>query len=105
MASGEEAAAGRAPEVEADDSSLDTPLDTLDNLEDRIRRAADVVATLRSQRDSALAELKATRQTAAPAIEEAKKLRVEVESLRAERAQVRKRIEKLLGQMDTLSGS
>lgn len=77
----------------------------LANLEDRIRRAAELVASLRAERDAALAELDAARKLAMPAIEEARKLRGELESLRSERVQVRKRIEKLLGQMDAISGS
>jgi chromosome segregation ATPase len=98
MDSAEQPAEGGSSELEA----LASPLDSL---EDRIRRAAELVASLRAQRDSAMAELNATRQAAAPAIEEARKLRAELESLRSERVQVRKRIEKLLGQMDSLSGS
>jgi FtsZ-binding cell division protein ZapB len=97
MDSAVQPAEGGSSELEA--------LAPLDSLEERIRRAAELVATLRAQRDSALAELNAVRQSAAPAIEEARKLRAEVESLRSERVQVRKRIEKLLGQMDSLSGS
>jgi chromosome segregation ATPase len=80
-------------------------LEALASLEERIRRMAELVASLRAQRDSALAELNAARQSTAPAIEEARKLRSELDSLRSERVQVRKRIEKLLGQMDSLSGS
>jgi uncharacterized coiled-coil DUF342 family protein len=79
-------------------------LEALASLEERIRRMAEMIMSLRAQRDSALAELNAARQSAGPAIEEAKKLRAELESLRGERVQVRKRIEKLLGQMDLLSG-
>jgi uncharacterized coiled-coil DUF342 family protein len=80
-------------------------LEALASLEERIRRMAELVASLRAQRDSALAELNAARQSAAPAIEEARKLRAELDTLRSERVQVRKRIEKLLGQMESLSGS
>ncbi|HXP83926.1 MAG TPA: cell division protein ZapB [Bryobacteraceae bacterium] len=80
-------------------------LEALASLEERIRRMAELVASLRAQRDSALAELNAARQIAAPAIDEARKLRAELDGLRSERVQVRKRIEKLLGQMDSLSGS
>jgi FtsZ-binding cell division protein ZapB len=97
MDSAVQPAEGGSSELEA--------LAPLDSLEERIRRAAELVASLRAQRDSALAELNTVRQSAAPAIEEARKLRAELESLRSERVQVRKRIEKLLGQMDSLSGS
>ena len=64
--------------------------DSLSNLEERIRRTVDLVSTLRAERDAAVAE--------------AQKLRKEAEGLRSERKQVRTRIEKLLGQMDVISG-
>lgn len=76
--------------------------DALASLEDRIRRAADLVAGLRAERDGALAELDSARRTTASALAETQKLRQELEDLRAERKQVRTRIEKLLGQMDLL---
>jgi FtsZ-binding cell division protein ZapB len=73
-------------------------LDALDNLEERIRGAVELVASLRSenrdletQLNSALAERDAVRQ--------------ELDDLRSERKQVRTRIEKLLGQLDLLSGA
>jgi FtsZ-binding cell division protein ZapB len=88
----------------------ESELDSLANLEERIRRAVELVATLKDERDAALsdlaearvamAELAAVKKTAA----EAEKLRGEIDGLRAERKQVRVRIEKLLGQMDQLSG-
>ena len=77
-------------------------LQALASLEERIRRATELVASLREERDAALAELETARVAAAPAIEEAKALRTEVASLRKERTEVRKRIEKLLGQLDSL---
>jgi len=80
-------------------------LDALASLEERVRRAADLVASLRAERDAALADAEAARKAAIPAIEEARKLRSELEGLRSERVQVRKRIEKLLGQMDLLGGA
>ena len=86
--------------------------DSLFDLEERIRRTVDLVSTLRterdsalSQRDDALAERDEARQTAATSTSEIQKLRQEVEELRGERKHVRTRIEKLLGQMDLLSGS
>jgi FtsZ-binding cell division protein ZapB len=93
--------AGGIPEAESG-----TPeQDPLESLEDRIRRAAELVASLRAERDAALAERDAALKAAAPALAEAQKLRLELDGLRGERTQVRKRIEKLLGQMDLLSGS
>jgi FtsZ-binding cell division protein ZapB len=85
--------------------SESSELEALASLEERIRRAAELVSSLRAERDAALAELAISRKAAAPAHDEARALRTELESLRGERTQVRKRIEKLLGQMDLLSGS
>ena len=65
-----------------------TEQDALAELEERIRRTVELVSTLRTERDAAVAE--------------SQKLRQELESLRGERKQVRTRIEKLLGQMELL---
>jgi FtsZ-binding cell division protein ZapB len=78
--------------------------DSLSGLEERILRAVDLVASLRAERDAAVAELDSARQAASTAMAEAQKTRAELERLRGERKQVRVRIEKLLGQMDLLSG-
>ena len=85
-------------------------LDSLASLEERILRAVELVSALRAERDAALSdlaeaqaglmEMASVKQAAA----EAEKLQVEIDGLRAERKQVRVRIEKLLGQMDQLSG-
>ncbi len=85
-------------------------LDSLANLEERILRAVELVSVLRAERDAALSELEEARSALAElalvkkAAAEADKLHEEIEGLRAERKQVRVRIEKLLGQMDQLSG-
>ena len=76
--------------------------DALASLEDRILRAVNLVAALRTERDEALAELDSSRKAVAAATTENQKLRQEVEGLRSERKQVRTRIEKLLGQMELL---
>ena len=91
-------------------SQSESELDSLASLEERIRRAVELVATLKDERDAALsdlaearvamAELAALKKSAA----ESERLRQEVDGLRVERKQVRVRIEKLLGQMDQLSG-
>jgi len=70
--------------MESDDDALAT-------LEERIHRAVDLVTTLRTERDAAVADTR--------------KLRQEIEDLRTQRKQARVRIEKLLGQMDLLAGS
>jgi FtsZ-binding cell division protein ZapB len=71
-------------------------IDSLTSLEDRIVKAVQLVARLRQEKEEALRE-------AADARTQATRLSEEVESLRAERQQVRARIEKLLGQIDQLS--
>ncbi|HYI95254.1 MAG TPA: cell division protein ZapB [Bryobacteraceae bacterium] len=70
--------------------------DALQNLEERILRAVDLVAQLRQEKDAAV---KATDELKAENI----RLSEELEALKSERKQVRGRIEKLLGQMDTLA--
>jgi FtsZ-binding cell division protein ZapB len=85
-------------------------LDSLANLEERILRAVELVSALRAERDAALGELKEARAALAElasvkkAAAESETLREVIDGLRAERKQVRVRIEKLLGQMDQLSG-
>ena len=85
-------------------------LDSLASLEERILRAVELVSALRAERDAALSELLEARAALTEmaavkkAAAEADKLHDEIEGLRAERKQVRVRIEKLLGQMDQLSG-
>ena len=65
--------------------------DALSSLEERIHRTVELVATLRSERDAAVAD--------------AHKLRQELDDLRSQRKQARVRIEKLVGQMDLIRGS
>ena len=79
--------------------------DPLGSLEDRIRRTVAMVSTLKAERDAAVAELDSAKRLAASSQSEAQKLRAELDGLRSERKQVRVRIEKLLGQMDLLSGA
>ena len=88
----------------------ESELDSLANLEERIRRAVELVATLKDERDAALSDLAEARVAMAElaslkkAAAEAERLRQEIDGLKVERKQVRVRIEKLLGQMDQLSG-
>lgn len=81
-------------------------VDALVELEERIRRTVELVASLRSERDAALEELAAAQKSAADAKSKAEdggaKLKAELDTLQSERKQVRTRIEKLLGQMDQL---
>jgi uncharacterized coiled-coil DUF342 family protein len=79
-------------------SPVDQEQDSLSTLEERIQRAVQLVARLRQEKDAAIEE-------AAEAKAHAARLADEVKALQTERKQVRGRIEKLLGQIDQLSGS
>ncbi len=70
-------------------AAADTSPDTLNGLEDRIVKAVQTVSRLKAERDSLQKELHDAKE--------------ELETMRAERTQVRSRIEKLLGQLDQLS--
>jgi septal ring factor EnvC (AmiA/AmiB activator) len=72
--------------------------DALSNLENRIVEAVQLVGRLRRERDEALAQ-------AADARVESGRLADELAALAAERKQVRTRIEKLLEQIEQLSGT
>jgi FtsZ-binding cell division protein ZapB len=73
-------------------------LDSLGHLEARITRAVELVTTLRAEKSALESQL-------ASAIAERDSVRQELDDLRSERKHVRTRIEKLLGQMDLLSGA
>jgi len=73
-------------------------LDSLGQLEERITRAVELVTTLRAEKSNLESQLSA-------AIAERDLVRGELDDLRSERKQVRTRIERLLGQMDLLSGA
>jgi FtsZ-binding cell division protein ZapB len=73
-------------------------LDSLGHLEERITRAVELVTSLRAEKLALESQL-------ASAIADRESVRQELDDLRSERKQVRTRIEKLLGQMDLLSGA
>jgi predicted nucleic acid-binding Zn-ribbon protein len=79
-------------------SPVDQEQDSLSTLEERIQRAVQLVAKLRQEKEAAL-------EDAAEAKANAARLADEVKALQQERKQVRSRIEKLLGQIDQLSGT
>lgn len=70
--------------------------DPLARLEERILQAADAVSRLRREKEAAQREAAEARALAA-------KQTGELESLRAERAQIRGRIEKLLDKVELLN--
>lgn len=81
---------------------LEDQIDSLGTLEERIHQAIDLVGRLRRDKEAALAERDAAQREAAFAREQSAGMARELEDLRAERSQVRGRIEKLLSQIDAL---
>ena len=86
--------------------------DSLASLEARILKAVEIIftlreenASLRKQLQTAIEEKERVSKDTKDASSRADKVMAELESLRNERAHVRTRIEKLLGQMDLLSSS
>jgi FtsZ-binding cell division protein ZapB len=92
----------RQKERAAEAGTLTLSADDFSALEERILRAVEVVRRERQAR--AAAEERATRaeaqlQEKSPLVEQLEK---ELSALRAERDQVRERVERLLGQLDAL---
>jgi FtsZ-binding cell division protein ZapB len=81
---------------------MSSEAEALAQLEDRIRRAVELVTTLRAERDAAVGQRDAAVSQRDSATSEVEKLRAQAVALEQERGQVRSRIEKLLGQMDQL---
>jgi chromosome segregation ATPase len=84
--------------------------DALASLEERILRAVELLTELRTEKEAAEERAGVAiseRDEAVASLRELKaenaKMTEELESLRAERKEVRGRIEKLLGQMDLLA--
>jgi len=77
--------------------------DSLAALEERVRQTAELVARLKRERDAAVAGQQAAEREAAEARGLAARFEQELKTLRGERAQVRARVEKLLGQIDALA--
>ena len=77
--------------------SQELEIDSLASLEDRILKAVELVSRLRAEKEAAEREATEARALAT-------RVALEMEQLRSERKHVRTRIEKLLGQMDLLSG-
>jgi len=81
------AAHGESPRVSSD---------ALASLEERILRAVQLVSQLRREKEAAEA-------TAAELLSQNQQLTQELEALRADRGEVKTRIERLLSQLDNLS--
>ena len=80
-------------------------VDTLAHIEDRIRKAVELVTRLRQEKDAALKELAETQAAWEEAQGTNQKLVDELEMLQTERKQVRNRLERLLGHIDELGAS
>jgi len=84
---------------------LEEQIDSLGTLEERIHQAIELVTRLRREKEAVVAGRDAAIREAAAAREQAAQLSQELEGLRAERRQVRGRIEKLLSQIDSLGAA
>jgi FtsZ-binding cell division protein ZapB len=82
-----------------------TETDALTHLEDRIQRAVALVHRLRQENEAAAKELGAAQTALEDSRSANARLSEEIESLRAERLQVRGRLEKLIGHIDQLGAS
>ncbi|MBI3208091.1 MAG: cell division protein ZapB [Candidatus Solibacter usitatus] len=78
-------------------------VEILTSLEDRILKAVEMVNALRAENAGLREKLQAVLADQANASSNSDHLQVEIRQLRAEREQVRTRIEKLLSQMESLS--
>jgi FtsZ-binding cell division protein ZapB len=85
-------------------------VDSLTNLEDRILKAVELLGVLKREKESlekqlatVISEKEAAERAAAEAQAEAQRMEQERDHLRNEQKNVRSRIEKLLGQIDTLT--
>ena len=105
----ETASEGHPEHAHEEPASLAVSADDFAALEERIRRAVDLVKRERQARAGAearsaelearLTEAEAQVQTQSPILDQ---LQSELAALRAERDQVRQRMERLLGQLDSL---
>jgi FtsZ-binding cell division protein ZapB len=88
-------------------SLLDTELETdaLGQLEERIQRAVALVIKLRQEKEATLRELAETQSAWEESQTANSKLAEELKTLQDERSQVRSRLEKLLGHIDTLGAA
>jgi chromosome segregation ATPase len=76
-----------------------------ESLQGNLRRSEEQMKTLQTERDDANSLSEEFQKETVAAQEQVKRLNEELETLRDERKQVKSRIEKLLGQLDLLSGS
>lgn len=78
-------------------------VDTLSQIEERVRRTVELVSSLRQERDAALGALAEARNASVQAEAANRSLSEEIAGLKGERQQVRGRLERLLGHIDQLN--
>ena len=76
----------------------------LEELEEKVRRAAEELKALRAQRDAAQAEREKLRAALAERSEALRGLEAQMREFETERDQVRRRIEQLVAQIDSMTG-
>jgi FtsZ-binding cell division protein ZapB len=81
---------------------MEAEQDVFAKLEQRIQQAAELVSRLRKEKEAALADRDAALKEAAEARGLALRLSQELELLRAQRNEVRSRVEKLIAQIDSM---
>jgi FtsZ-binding cell division protein ZapB len=79
--------------------------DELGQLEERIQRTVALVGRLRQEKEAALKELAETQAAWEESQTANEKLAEELQGMKTERAQVRARLEKLLGHIDQLGAA
>jgi FtsZ-binding cell division protein ZapB len=86
-------------------SRQDPEVDALGHLEERVQKAVALVTRLRQEKEAALKEVAETQEQLMESQIANEQLTKEVQEFRAERQQVRGRIEKLLGHIDQLGAA
>lgn len=87
------------------DESPANPLDQLTALEEKVRRAAEEIRRLATERAAGRAELEKLRSALQERGETVRRLETQLLELETERAEVRTRIERLMAQIDSLTGA
>jgi chromosome segregation ATPase len=99
----DEAHNDREPDnAEKEPGTLALSIDEFSSLEDRVLRAVNLVKRERLARSAAEERVTQTEARLNEQMAAAEQLQKEVDALRAERDQVRQRVERLLSQLDTL---
>jgi FtsZ-binding cell division protein ZapB len=80
------------------DTLQESDLDSLSSLEDRVLRAVETVGALKRENAALVERLQSAEQ-------EAGRLSRELEAAKSDQRKVRERIEKLLSQIDAISGA